>query len=105
MKFNFSQVELTDINGKPMQEANVHKLLALMMYRHAKNLDLVELARKINAGEEVEIEKVELEEITGLINMPSEAGGFHAFSRKALLEYINKVKTESMGSKTLPTEK
>ena len=98
MKFSFHSVPIFDIDGLPVEGADIHKTLAQVLYRQCKSLDLVEKAMAMNKGEEVDLEKVEIEEVVGLINSPLAA--FHSFAKKALLDYIEAVKKE----KPIPSE-
>ncbi|MCP3684662.1 MAG: hypothetical protein GY861_18500 [bacterium] len=91
MKYNFTKVDLVDLEGKkhPGQEG-FHKELANLVYSSAKDLSLVETARTIFAGKEVELDKVEIAEIKKLI----EESPLLAFAKKALIDYIESVKPE-----------
>jgi hypothetical protein len=55
-----------------------------------KNLDLVEIARKINKGEEVELRDSEVTEIKRIFN--SNEAGLLAFVRKAFGDFIDSEK-------------
>ena len=91
MKYNFSEVKIKDIDGKEIN--NTHKALANAIYLLTENLDLVEIAQKINRGEEVDLEKAEVETIKQIINEPK--AGFFAFVKKAYFDYIDSVKEKS----------
>lgn len=90
MKIDFSKVSLTDLEGKVVKEAVLHKTLANAIYSHTQDLDLVEKARAINAGKEVEFDKTELEEIKRVIKDPKV--GFLAFAQAAILNFIDATK-------------
>lgn len=88
-KYNFSKVKVLDIEGNPVKEEpkkKLHQLLGNTIYLYTKDLALIEVGKKIYHGEEVEIEKAEMEEIKRMIM--DERYGFHAFTRKTLLDYI-----------------
>ena len=90
MKYQFHTVTINDIEGKENKEAKVHKTLANALYSKSSDLDLVEKARTINKGEEVELDKTEIEVVKKMIKDPQI--GFFAFVQKALLDYIDSVK-------------
>jgi len=89
MKYSFHTVAITDIDGKD-SKVEVHKTLANALYSKSKDLDLVEKARIMNKGEEIELDKTEIEEIKKVIKDPQI--GFFAFVQKALLDYIDSIK-------------
>ena len=86
MKLNFSKVELKDIEGKKIEKHDLHKLVANLLYGGTKNLDMVEIAREINKGKEVELKKEDLEDIKKTI---VEAQTIAAFAKKAVIDYID----------------
>ncbi|MBU2061163.1 MAG: hypothetical protein KKH44_04850 [Bacteroidetes bacterium] len=90
MKIDFSKVELVDLEGKPLANANIHKTLANALYAHTKDLDLVEKARAINKGGALELDKTEIDEIKRVINDPQT--GFMAFAKDALIKFIDSIK-------------
>lgn len=92
MKVNFSKIKLLDLEGKVIPKAILHKTLAGVIYQYTKNLDLVEVARKINKGEEVELRDSEVTEIRRIIQTP-EAGMF-AFARKAINDFLEEAGKE-----------
>jgi hypothetical protein len=89
-KFNFSNVKLTTIEGKDVPKSDLHKTLGNALYAGTKDLALVEVAKKIHAGEEVELDKTEIAEVKRVIEDPQV--GFLAFVKKALLDYIDSIK-------------
>ena len=52
MKYDFTKIKLTDIDGKEMK-ADFHKTIANAVYRFALSVDLVEIAMAINKVKEV----------------------------------------------------
>jgi len=103
MLYNFSKVELKDLEGKVVKDSVLHKTLANAVYSHTQDLDLVEKARAINAGKEVEFDKTELEEIKRVIKDPKV--GFLAFAQAAILNFIDAVKIASEQVPEVPEEK
>jgi hypothetical protein len=87
MKIDFSKVELKDLEGKVVKDPNLHKTIANAIYAHTQDLDLVEKARIINSGKEVEFDKTEIEEVKRVIKDPKT--GFFAFAQKALLDALD----------------
>jgi len=96
-KINFSELEVFDINGVKVIKVDdgngnksdflIHKQVANLVYTGAKNLDLVEIARDINSGKEVEVSEKELNEIKDLIINKSNTP---AFIKLAISEFIDK---------------
>lgn len=86
MKLNFNDLELIWIDWEKIQWVEVAKTFANSIYIHTKDLDLVDIAMKINKLEEVEIPNSKIEELKRLIN--DEKIWFVAFVRKALLDFI-----------------
>jgi len=85
-KLNFSEMKLTEIDGTPIEAFEGHKLVANLLWKHAKNLDLVETAMKINRGEEVEMSESDIKELEALIKDPQNQ--LFAFARKTVLDFI-----------------
>ena len=99
MKFDFTKIVVTDIDGKALGETEVYKAIANVLWLGAKNLDLVEVAMSINRGEEVELEKVDIAELQRLVKDPK--SGFFAYAQKAILDYVDSV----LNPKPKPEEK
>ena len=94
LKFDFSTVECFDLDDKPIADP-AHKGLAMLIFRMAQNLDLVEKSREINKGREVELEKTELAEVKRLL----QGDRLFSFVRKALLDYIEEVEHKAKEQK------
>ena len=90
MKIQFSAIELKDLEGKVVKDANLHKTIANALYAHTQDLDMVEKARAINAGKEVELDKTEVEEIKRVVKDPKT--GFFAFAQSAIITYLDSLK-------------
>lgn len=86
MKVNFSKVKLLDVEGVLIKGHSVHKTLADALYKFSKSVDLVDIALKINKGQEVELSLPDIAVIKEVINNPN--SGFYTFARKALLDYL-----------------
>jgi len=86
MKYNFSTINLKDLEGKTIEGHDIHKHLANGLYVGATDLDLVEKAMQINKGEEVELDKVEVQKIKEFVN--SEKCTLVAFAKKAILDFL-----------------
>lgn len=89
MKYNFSNLQLKDIDGVEIQNHNAHKALANGLYINIEDLDIVTKAIEINKNNEVELDKIEIEKIKGFIK--SDKCTLVAFVKKAFLDYIDSV--------------
>lgn len=96
-KYNFSTLKTTDLNGKPLPEIQFHKVLANLIYTHTNNLDMVELAREMNSGVEMDLRQREINEIKRLLESPN--CNLVAFVRKVLLDYIKEIEKKDGGNK------
>lgn len=92
MKYNFTTIKVLDIEGKEFPGIIAYKSLADLIYQGANTVDLLEKARLINKGVEVDLTPEEIKEVNMLINHPQK--GFSAFVKKPLLDYIDSVKVE-----------
>ena len=81
MKVDFSKVVVTTLDEKPIGE--VHKAIANTIYFNTRNLDLVEKAREINTGKEIEINEDEKKEIIELIKKHHPA-----FVAKSVIDFL-----------------
>jgi len=89
MLINFADVKMLNIEGVEL-EAPLYKELANVMYQRSKDLGLVEHARAIYKGEEVDLSPAELKEVESVIN--GQINGeyiFSAVARKTLLDFIS----------------
>lgn len=89
MKYNFSTIELVGIDGKKL-DAKAHQSLGNAIYTFTKDLGLVDKAMEIYKGKEVDLGDTEIKIIKSIIE--DERVQFHAFVKKAMLDYINSVK-------------
>lgn len=87
MKVDFSKMKILDVEGKAIKNSEIHKSLARIIYHRTQNLDLIEIARSINNGKEVELRDSEIKEVKRLVN--DKQSGLLAFARKAILDYLN----------------
>lgn len=68
-KINFSELEILDIDWKEIElPFTINKIIANAIYQMTSSLDLVEIAKKINNWEEVELRDTDIEEIKTIIN-------------------------------------
>jgi len=93
MKVDFTKIKLVDIEGKELPGATYHKTIANILYQNTELLDLVEVAMKINKGEEVEISKEQLLEIKRLVNLKQ--SGVFSFARKTTNDFIDSLLEKS----------
>ncbi|GAF82683.1 unnamed protein product [marine sediment metagenome] len=92
MKVNFSEINLTDIEGNSITNIEINKNVGNIIYKNAKNLNLIPIAQDIYAGKEVNLSVIDLNEIKSLISSPVD--GLVAFARKAVLDYIDNIGKE-----------
>jgi hypothetical protein len=92
MKINFTEIKLVDVDGQKLPESAFHKTIANILYQKVQTLDLVDVAMKINKGEEVEVSAAALKEIETVLLDPK--SGLWAFARKAVKDYIASVTTK-----------
>jgi len=86
VKIDFSKLEIFDIDGNVVKEIedkngnkipySPYKTIANFIYYNVKNIDMVEIARDINAGNEISISEKELNEIKELIVNQSKLPSF-----------------------------
>lgn len=95
MRYDFTKIELLDIMGKPTKKQGLYKDLAnaIYLFASAKNLNLVEVARTIFQGKEVELDKEEIQDIIAIVE--DGRSGFFAFVKKAIKDYIESVQAEA----------
>lgn len=87
MKLDFSKIKLTELDGKEHENLDAKRTIANILYRKARNLDLIEVAEQINQGKEVEMRPGDIQELRGLIEDPS--NGVFSFVRKATFDYLD----------------
>jgi len=87
MKVDLSKVELKDIDGNVIKDAKFYKTIADLLYGKARSLDLVEIARAINKGEEVEMAASHIKEMRQLVENPESK--IFTFARKAFSDYMD----------------
>lgn len=90
MKYNFSKIRITDLDSKKTPNV-LHKSVANLLWHSAKTLDLVDIAIFINRGEEVDLDKSEIEELRTLIDDPNAVIKIWSYAKKAIFEYIDSV--------------
>ena len=91
MRVNFTEIKLLNLDGEPIGE--FHKVVAQRIYySNHPNLDLVEIALKINQGEPVELRDSDLEAIQKIVLDP--ASGIALFARKAFKDFIENEKAK-----------
>lgn len=87
--YNFSAISLTDLDGNPVSKEEmmeVQKILATIVYTKVSDLDLVDVAFKINKCDTVDLAKSEVETLKSL--WLSEDAGLSAFVKKAISDYV-----------------
>ena len=89
MKFNFSTIKLQTIKGEPIPNPDLHKTIGNLIYRATQDLGMVDTARGIYAGAEVELDKTEVIELLRIIDDPQ--SGVLSFARKAVHNYVTSI--------------
>lgn len=89
LKFQFSKVELKDLEGKNLGKVN--KELANAIYQLSGDLGMLPIAQDIYNNKEVELTPPQIEELTKIVSFSRNGVGFAAFARKAILDYISSV--------------
>jgi len=85
MKYDFKKVDVFDIDEKKI-DTDIGKTVAGLLYRQAKNLDLIDVALKIHKGEEVELRPADVSEIRSIVDDPR--NGVFAHVRKSLKDFF-----------------
>lgn len=102
--YDFTKIKLIDLDGVQVDEAKeerekdripVYKLLAILLFRHASNYDLIDTAREINKGCPVQLKPAEVKEIRALIKSPNSR--IFSFGKKALENYMDSVEADQEG--------
>lgn len=89
MKVDFTKIKIFDINGVQIENINIHKIVANIIYQKANNLDLVDISMEINRGNEVDLSEIELKEVRELLIQPQSQ--LSAFVRKSIKEFIDNI--------------
>lgn len=93
---DFTKIKLTDIEGEPLKDVNIHKTIADRIYKFTEKMDMIDIAIKINRGDVVDLRDSEVAEIIRIVN--SKEVGFMAFVKKSILDFIDIVKKEEKSS-------
>ena len=88
MKVDFNEVALKNVEDVVINIPDFRKIIANTVYMNAKSIDLLELARKINAGP-TDMTEAEIAELKNLLT--GDQSPVMAFVKKALLEYFDEV--------------
>ncbi len=89
MKIDFKLIKLVDINGVVIEGSEIHKIIANIVYERAANLDLVDIAMRMNRGEVVDLGVAEVKEVRGLV--ANNKDRLSAFARKAVCDFLDSV--------------
>lgn len=90
-KYDFTKVVATDLDGKKLKDVSISKHISNILYHKAKDLDMVDIAMAIHKGEEVELDKSEIQGVMDLL-MDVDRSGLATFVRKAIKDYVDSVK-------------
>ena len=86
MKVDFKKIIVKDINNEIVKDEKFHKKIANIIYNFAENLDMVEIARDINQGKEVELRT---NEIDNLIHLFTTSKLLMSFTKKAIKDFLD----------------
>jgi len=87
MKYNFSNIKLIDIEGNEVKDNSLPKVIGNAIYSNTKDLGMVDIARDIYKGEEVELDEKQIEEVKTIVS-----ASFAAFAQIAILDYVDQIK-------------
>lgn len=92
MKYNFSKIKILDIEGNEIPKSKeIFKTIANIIYTQShEDLGLVEVAKEIYKGKEVEIDKIEIETIKKIIKW--QISFTDAFIKKQVIDFIEQQK-------------
>jgi hypothetical protein len=94
MVFSFNSITLRDINDEVLVNTNLYKTIGNVIYKGTRDLGMLEIAREIYAGKDVNLADDEVAEVERVVSDPG--SGVVAFARQAVLEYITKVKKSKL---------
>ena len=95
MKINLKDVVFKDVGGNVVVMADFATTVANLVYTTTNTLDMLEIARAIyNGGGEVGLTKEEFKKLKDHL-LKERPGGFLAFIREGLKEYLDKVEEDS----------
>jgi len=79
------------VHHKKLEEDHdLYKVLANTLYANVKDLDLVDIARDINRGDSVELDKTEIKSVEEVVT--GERSPFTSVAKKAILDYIESIR-------------
>lgn len=87
MVLNFSQINVTSLNGEQLDAVEICKIIANIIYCNADNLDLVEYAMAVKNGGEIDVTPKEASEIKSILICQKSA--LFAYIKKAIRDYID----------------
>ena len=95
---DLSSIVIIGLDGEPAElNDGIHKTVANVMFTRAKNLDLVEMARKVFAGGPVLMADSHIAEIRQLVE--DKENQFWAFTKKAIFDCLDNAKDKDKKDK------
>lgn len=88
IKLNFAKIEVKDVEGKVLTDLSIAKDVGNAVYFSCADISLLDIARKIHEGVEVEVSLAQVTEIYKILNLPYGRGGLAAFARKPVIDYL-----------------
>ncbi len=88
MKIDFTKVILRDINGKPIKgQSDVHKTIANCIHFTCRTVDLIDVAKIVNKGQEVDLTVPQIQQIKNLVTHPQ--APLAGFAKVAVNKYLD----------------
>lgn len=70
VKVNLQELKVLALDGSSEKMKGLDKVIADLLYKFTTTLDMLEIARTINKGQEVELSKAEAKEIMAVLTNP-----------------------------------
>lgn len=88
MKIDFTKVVLRDIAGKPIKnQSDLHKTIADCIHFTCRTVDLIDVAKIVNKGQEVDLTVPQIQQIKNLVTHPQ--APLAGFAKVAVNKYLD----------------
>jgi len=91
MKFDFAQIQFTDIDGNPLVIEGIQKNYANMLFQKALTISVHEASIKINKGYPFDIDSHGIDELIDL----TEKMPLYMFAKQPILNYLKSLKNDN----------
>lgn len=85
-KINLTEVEIKDLNEVIYKVDDLHKQIGNIIFTKASSIEVSDLARALHAGNEAEVNEMELEEIIVIV---AANPYYKPFAQKQIVQYLN----------------